>query len=108
MIRTAFIVTDQSETVSEALLQRMGIGVTAWAGRGMFTEAEHTVLFCTLSRPDVNTRTTVVTEADPHAFVVIGQGHQAKGGVLRQLQTRAQQKMAAEKIEVEQPTFKWP
>ncbi len=86
VVRTAFIVTDQSEIVADALLTRMGIGVTAWAGRGMFTEAEHMVLFCTLSRPDVNTLTGVVTQVDPHAFVVIGQGHQAKGGVLRHLE----------------------
>ncbi len=89
VIRTAFIITDQAEAVAEAILRRLGIGVTAWAGRGMFTEAEHTVLFCTLSRPDVNTLKTIVAEADPHAFVVIGQGHQAKGGVLRQLQQQA-------------------
>ena len=87
VVRTAFIVTDRSETVAEALLTRMGIGVTAWAGRGMFTEAEHMVLFCTLSRPDVNTLTNVVTDVDPHAFIVIGQGHQAKGGVLRHLES---------------------
>jgi len=87
VVRTAFIVTDRSKIVAEALLTRMGIGVTAWAGRGMFTETEHMVLFCTLSRPDVNTLTNVVTDVDPHAFVVIGQGHQAKGGVLRHLET---------------------
>jgi uncharacterized membrane-anchored protein YitT (DUF2179 family) len=85
VIRTAFIITDKADEVSHAVLLRLGTGVTAWAGRGMFTEAEHAVLFCTLSRPDVNTLKTVVAEADPQAFVVIGQGHQAKGGVLRHL-----------------------
>ena len=84
VIRTSFIITDKADTVAAALLQQLGIGVTAWVGRGMFTNAEHTVLFCTLNRPDVNTLKNVVAEADPHAFVVIGQGHQAKGGVFRQ------------------------
>ena len=83
VIRTAFIITDKAEEVSHAILARLGTGVTAWAGRGMFTDAEHAVLFCTISRPDVNTLKTVVAEADPYAFVVIGQGHQARGGVLR-------------------------
>lgn len=83
VIRTAFIITDKAEEVAGALLGRLGIGVTAWSGRGMFTEAEHTVLFCTLSRPDVNSLKNIVAEVDPHAFVVIGQGHQARGGVLR-------------------------
>ena len=83
VIRTAFIVTDQAGRVAHALFSRLGIGVTAWTGRGMFTETDHTVLFCTLSRPDVNAFKAVVNEIDPQAFVVIGQGHHARGGVLR-------------------------
>jgi uncharacterized membrane-anchored protein YitT (DUF2179 family) len=92
VIRTAFIVTDRAEEVSHAVFSRMNLGVTAWAGRGMFTEAQHTVLFCTLNRPDVNSLRAVVTEIDPHAFVVIGQGHQASGGVLRHRQAMQAQK----------------
>lgn len=83
VIRTAFIVTDKAEEVAHILFSRLGIGVTAWVGRGMFTETEHAVLFCTLSRPDVNVLKSVVVEVDPRAFVVIGQGHQARGGVVR-------------------------
>jgi len=49
----------------------------------MFTEAERKVLFCTVNRPDVNAVRAIVAEIDPGAFVVIGQGHQASGGVLR-------------------------
>jgi uncharacterized membrane-anchored protein YitT (DUF2179 family) len=83
VIRTAFIVTDSPGQVAQAVFNRLGLGLTAWIGRGMFSEAEHTVLFCTVSRPDVNTLKEVVVEVDPRAFVVIGQGHQATGGVLR-------------------------
>jgi uncharacterized membrane-anchored protein YitT (DUF2179 family) len=86
VVRTAFIVTDAPEEVADALLNRLGVGVTAWLGRGMFTERERTVLFCTVSRPDVQGLRAVVTEVDPHAFVVIGHGHQASGGVLRPVQ----------------------
>jgi len=85
VIRTAFIVTDKAEEVTHLLFSRLGIGVTSWPGRGMFTEAEHAVLFCTLNRPDVRVLKAVVVEADPQAFVVIGQGHQARGGVVRHL-----------------------
>lgn len=84
VVRTAFIVTDAPKAVADALLTRMGVGVTAWDGRGMFTEAAHTVLFCTISRPDVSALQAIVSQVDPAAFVVIGQGHQRSGGVLRQ------------------------
>ena len=84
MVRTVFIVTDESENVSQALLNRMGVGLTAWTGKGMFSKREHMTLFCAVNRPDVRNLTAIVNEADPKAFVVIMQGHQARGGRLRQ------------------------
>ena len=84
VVRTAFIVTDEPENVSQALLNRMGVGVTAWKGRGMFSKREHTTLFCALNRPDVKILTAIVNEVDPRSFVVVMQGHQARGGRLRQ------------------------
>ncbi len=83
VIRTAFIVTDAPRQVADTLITRMGIGVTAWSGQGMYTDKEHTVLFCTISRPDVETLRSVITEVDAHAFIVVGQGHQSSGGVLK-------------------------
>lgn len=84
VVRTAFIVTDAPEEVSRLLLERMSVGVTGWAGKGMFSKKAHTTLFCTVNRPDVNILKSLVNEADPRAFVVIVQGQQAKGGTLRQ------------------------
>ncbi|MBI4771741.1 MAG: DUF2179 domain-containing protein, partial [Chloroflexi bacterium] len=55
-----------------------------------FTESEHKVLFCTVNRPDVNAVRQVVSEVDPNAFVVISHGHQASGGVLRQVKRRTE------------------
>jgi uncharacterized membrane-anchored protein YitT (DUF2179 family) len=88
VVRTAFIVTDRPDAVTRTVFSRLGIGVTAWSAQGMFTAAEHTVLFCTVSRPDMNALKGVVTEADPDAFVVIGHGHQATGGVYRRVMRR--------------------
>ena len=84
VVRTAFIVTDHADKVARAVLDQLGLGVTAWPAQGMFTESPHTVLFCTVSRPEVNALQAFVIEADPQAFVVIAHGHQASGGVIRQ------------------------
>jgi uncharacterized membrane-anchored protein YitT (DUF2179 family) len=84
VVRTVFVVTDKPEKVSLMVFDRLGLGITAWSARGMYTRTEHTILFCTVSRPDVNALRSVVLEADPQAFVVIGHGHQASGGVFRQ------------------------
>jgi uncharacterized membrane-anchored protein YitT (DUF2179 family) len=83
VVRTAFIVTDHPDRVAEAVMQRLGIGVTAWSAQGKFTHEPHTVLFCTVSRPDVDPLRSAVNEGDPSAFLVIGHGHQATGGVVR-------------------------
>ena len=82
VVRTVFIITDQPEITSQAVFERLGFGITAWPARGMFTESEHTVLFCTINRPDVPIFQQEVMAIDPNAFVVIGHGHQAIGGVL--------------------------
>jgi uncharacterized membrane-anchored protein YitT (DUF2179 family) len=82
VVRTAFIITDKPEQVSQAVLERLRLGVTSWPAQGMFTEDRHTFLFCTVSRSDVNTLRKTIMSEDPGAFVVIGQGHQAIGGVI--------------------------
>ena len=82
VVRTAFIITDKPKEVSQAVLKRLQLGVTSWAAQGMFTEQGHSFLFCTVSRADVNTLRRTITAEDPNAFVVIGHGHQAIGGVI--------------------------
>ena len=84
VIRTVFIVTNSPEAISKGLFTRLGVGATSWAAEGMFTKKEHAILFCTVLRSDANTLSGIVSEIDPKAFIVIGQGHRASGGVLRQ------------------------
>ncbi|GAB4580709.1 MAG: YitT family protein [Anaerolineales bacterium] len=83
VIRTVFVITSKPEEVSTRVMERLGVGVTYWEGQGMYTHETRAVLFCTVTRPDVDTLHSLVSECDEKAFIVIGQGHQAKGGVLR-------------------------
>ena len=81
VVRTVFVVTDKPEAVGQAILERVHVGVTTWPAEGMFTQAQHTILFCTVSRPQEPDLRRVVSEVDPEAFLVTGHGHQASGGV---------------------------
>jgi len=83
VIRTVFIVTNYPDEISQGLLTRLNVGVTSWNARGMFTRDEHAILFCTIIRSDANSLKEIVSEIDAEAFVVVGQGHQASGGMLR-------------------------
>ncbi len=82
VVRMAFVVTDEPDAVAQALLERLHLGVTAWPVEGAFTERQHTILFSTVGRPHERALRTVVSDVDPHAFVVTGHGHQATGGML--------------------------
>jgi uncharacterized membrane-anchored protein YitT (DUF2179 family) len=79
VIRTVTIITDHPREVSAAVLDELQRGVTAWEGRGMFTEKSHSVLFITVTRSQVNPLRRLVQTVDPDAFIVIGQGHIAYG-----------------------------
>lgn len=85
VIRTATIITDKPDAISDRVLSEMGRGVTAWQGKGMFTEQNHMVLFVTVARPQVNSLRQIVHSADPNAFMVIGQGHIAYGQGFREV-----------------------
>jgi uncharacterized membrane-anchored protein YitT (DUF2179 family) len=99
VVRTAFIVTDQPEAVAQAIVDRLNLGITAWSVQGMYTHSQHTILFCTLSRPHERSLRRLVTEADPDAFLVTGHGHQATGGVFGQLRRAGGKGPAMEELE---------
>lgn len=83
VVRTATIVTDSPKPVATAITNDLGIGVTSWQGKGMYSGAERSILFCTVNRPDVRALQLKVEHIDPNAFIVIGQAHQRQGGVLK-------------------------
>ncbi len=85
VIRTAVIITDRPREVATMVLEGMGRGVTGWDAKGMYTEQPHTVLYVTIGRGQVNTLRRLVLEADPEAFLVLGQGHSAFGKGFREI-----------------------
>ena len=85
IFRTALIVTNRSQEVSQAILYTLERGVTILPGTGAYTGAERPVLYCVVTRAEVNQLKTLVREADPAAFMVIGQAHEALGEGFRSL-----------------------
>jgi uncharacterized membrane-anchored protein YitT (DUF2179 family) len=78
-VRTAMIVTGQAETVAGRILAETGRGVTILNGTGAYTGAARSVLYCVMSRSEVQQIKMIVHEQDPNAFLVIGQAHEALG-----------------------------
>jgi uncharacterized membrane-anchored protein YitT (DUF2179 family) len=78
-IRTVTIVTDQPDDVVPALIERLDQGVSRWEITGGYTGHPHTMLMCTVHRPQVNNIKNLVAQTDSHAFVIVGNAHQALG-----------------------------
>jgi len=79
VVRTALIVTTKPEEVTDIVLREMERGLTVMPARGGYTGEERTVLYCVISRSEVAQIKAVVRDADPKAFMVIGQAHEALG-----------------------------
>lgn len=79
VVRTALIVTSNPDAVKRVILQDMERGVTELQGRGGYTGEPRTVLYCVVSRSEIPQIKALVREADPQAFMVIGQAHEALG-----------------------------
>jgi uncharacterized membrane-anchored protein YitT (DUF2179 family) len=78
-VRTAMIITSQPDIVSEKILGDMERGVTMLEGTGAYTGEGRPVLYCVVSRSEIQQLKSIVHEADPKAFMVIGVAHEALG-----------------------------
>ncbi len=86
VVRTAIIITAYPEQVSHSILADLERGVTALNATGVYTGTQRTMLYCVITRAEVNVLKSLVLEADPQAFIVIGQAHEVLGEGFKPLQ----------------------
>jgi uncharacterized membrane-anchored protein YitT (DUF2179 family) len=78
-VRTALIISGQSDLVAQRILSEMERGVTVLQGTGAYTGAERPVLYCVVTRSEVQQLKAIVHDADSKAFMVVGAAHEALG-----------------------------
>ena len=79
LYRMAFIVTSEHKVVARQILTLLERGVTILPGTGGYSNQSRPMLYCVLTRAEVNLLKAIVHEADPDAFMVIGQANEALG-----------------------------
>jgi len=79
ILRTAFIVTNRPDQICQSICSVLERGVTILPGTGAYTDQSRPVLYCVLTRAEINILKSIVHEADPAAFMVIGQANEALG-----------------------------
>jgi uncharacterized membrane-anchored protein YitT (DUF2179 family) len=83
--RTAIIVTAFPEIVAAGIMTRLERGVPILSGKGAYTGQERQVLYCVITRAEVSRIKDIIKQADPRAFMVIGEAHEALGEGFRPL-----------------------
>ncbi len=78
-VRMALIITEKCKEVAGRVLDEMERGVTILSGTGAYTGEERSVLYCVVTRSEIQQLKTIVIEVDPLAFMVIGMAHEAMG-----------------------------
>jgi uncharacterized membrane-anchored protein YitT (DUF2179 family) len=78
-VRTALIVTQKCREISDRILEDMERGVTILEGTGGYTGEPRPVLYCVVTRSEVQLLKNIVHETDPTAFMVVGAAHEALG-----------------------------
>ena len=78
-VRTALIVTSEPGPISQRIMEDLKRGVTILPGTGAYTGAERPVLYCVITRSEVQQLKTLVHEIDPKAFMVVGAAYEVLG-----------------------------
>ncbi len=74
------IITDTADEVADTILHRLGRGVTILHGEGAYTGEKKRVLYCVVTRLEVEKLKEIVRDRDENAFVTIMPVHEIIGG----------------------------
>ncbi len=78
--KAAVIISDNYEEISDAILSRLGRGVTLIEGRGGFSKREKTIIYSVTTRLEIAKLKSIVYEKDPKAFLVMSDVFDIMGG----------------------------
>lgn len=78
--KSIWIISDKHKEIGEAILHRLGRGVTYLVGEGAYTGDDKKVVFCVITRLEEAKLKSIVEELDSSAFLAIGNIAEVKGG----------------------------
>lgn len=78
--KSCWIISDNYREIGDAIVARLGRGVTFLHGEGGYTGDQKKVIFCVITRLEEAKLKSIVNELDPVAFLAVGNIHDVKGG----------------------------
>ncbi|WP_054957493.1 YitT family protein [Paenibacillus dakarensis] len=77
--KVAYIISDETESISNAILKDLDRGLTKLNGQGGYTGEDRTVLMVVVGNSEIQRLKAVVQNVDPKAFVIISNAHEVLG-----------------------------
>jgi uncharacterized membrane-anchored protein YitT (DUF2179 family) len=77
--KAAYIFSLKADEIGDAIVHELGRGATALRSRGVYTGQDRDVIFCVVSRRELDDLKSIVHTLDPDAFVVISDVHEVLG-----------------------------
>ena len=71
MAKAMLIMSNAQEKVAGRLMKELDRGVTSIRARGMYLQKETEIVYCVVSGREIAQAKDIVSECDPHAFVII-------------------------------------
>lgn len=77
--RAAYIISDKSQEIAEAIMNDLSRGATALKARGLYRNIDREVIFTVITLKDMSKLTDIIREIDPNAFVIVNNVHEVLG-----------------------------
>lgn len=84
--KVAYIITDHTDRVLDAMVSQLDRGVTILHGQGAYSQEPKRVLMCAFKQRQIVTLKQAVKEIDPDAFVIVCDAHEVLGNGFRRYQ----------------------
>lgn len=78
--KSVMIMSEKSQEISDAILHRLGRGVTHFYAKGGYTQEDKEVLYCVVTRLEMSKLKNLILDFDPEAFIAIEEVHEVEGG----------------------------
>ncbi|HYK74742.1 MAG TPA: YitT family protein, partial [Pseudoneobacillus sp.] len=78
--KSAWIISEQHKEIGDAILARLGRGVTYLNGEGAYTGDDKKVIFCVITRLEEAKLKSLVEDLDPSAFLAVAAISEVRGG----------------------------
>ncbi len=78
--KSAWIISDKYKDIGDAIIARLGRGVTYLSGEGGYSGDDKKVIFCIVTRLEEAKLKSIVEELDPSAFLAVADINEVRGG----------------------------